>query len=84
MTDTLDAVLNQEFVIPSDILKTIKENKNAWRNFQGFSDSYIRIRVAFIDGARSRPEEFKKRLQHFIKMTEQNKTFGFGGIKKYY
>ena len=84
MTDTLDAVLNQEFVIPSDILKTIKENKNAWRNFQGFSDSYIRIRVAFIDGARSRPEEFKKRLRHFIEMTAQNKTFGFGGIEKHY
>jgi len=29
-------------------------------------------------------QEFKKRLAHFIKRTEQNKQFGFGGIDKYY
>ncbi len=84
VTETLDEVLNEEFVIPDDILKAIKANKNAWRNFQAFSDSYIRIRIAFIDGARNRPNEFRKRLHHFIVMTEQNKTFGFGGIEKHY
>ncbi len=82
--ETLGDLLNEEFVIPPDILKAIKANKNAWKNFQAFSDSYVRIRVAFIDGARNRPEEFKKRLRHFIEMTEQNKTFGFGGIEKHY
>jgi len=82
--ETLGDLLNEEFIIPPDILKAIKANKNAWKNFQAFSDSYVRIRVAFIDGARSRPDEFKKRLLHFIKMTEQNKTFGFGGIEKHY
>jgi uncharacterized protein YdeI (YjbR/CyaY-like superfamily) len=81
---TLGDILNKEFVIPEDILKAIKANKKAWRNFQAFSDSYVRIRVAFIEGARKRPEEFKKRLRHFIEMTEQNKMFGFGGIEKYY
>ncbi len=84
VTETLDEVLNEEFVIPDDIFKAIKANKNAWRNFQAFSDSYIRIRIAFIDGARNRPNEFRKRLHHFIVMTEQNKTFGFGGIEKHY
>lgn len=29
-------------------------------------------------------EEFQKRLNYFIKMTEKNKQFGFGGIEKYY
>ena len=82
--ETLGDLLNEEFVIPPDILKAIKANKNAWKNFQAFSDSYVRIRIAFIDGARNRPEEFKKRLRHFIEMTEQNKTFGFGGIEKHY
>lgn len=81
---TLGEVLNEAFVIPPDILKAIKDNKKAWKHFQAFSDAYIRIRIAFIDGARKRPEEFKKRLRHFIEMTEQNKLFGFGGIEKHY
>ena len=82
--ETLGEVLNEEFVIPNDILKAIKANEKAWKHFQAFSDPYVRIRVAFIDGARKRPEEFKKRLRHFIEMTEQNKMFGFGGIEKHY
>ena len=40
--------------------------------------------MAYIGGARKRPAEFKKRVAHFIKRTEQNKQFGFGGIDKYY
>jgi len=43
-----------------------------------------RIRIAFIDAARKRPQEFEKRLRYFIEMTEQNKQFGFGGIEKHY
>ena len=81
---TLGEVLNEEFVIPPDILKAIKSNKEAWKNFQKFSDAYIRIRIAFIDGARNRPDEFKKRLRYFIEMTEKNKLFGFGGIEKHF
>lgn len=84
VAETLTDVLNQEFVIPNDILNAIKANKEAWKNFQKFSDSYKRIRIAFIDGARNRPEEFKKRLRYFIEMTEKNKMIGFGGIEKHY
>ena len=79
--DTLD---EDAFEIPSDILDAIQANEAAWENFQGFSPGYIRIRIAFIEGARNRPEEFKKRLKYFIQMTEKNKQFGFGGIEKYY
>lgn len=74
----------ERFEIPPDILTAIKENEQAWKNFQEFSAAYKRIRIAFIDGARKRPEEFQKRLRHFIKMTEQNKMFAFGGIEKHY
>ncbi len=81
---TLTEVLNAEFIIPPDILKTIQAEEEAWKNFQNFSDAYIRIRIAFIDGARKRPEEFKKRLRYFIEMTAKNKQIGFGGIEKHY
>ena len=84
VVDSLGDLLNEEFVIPPDILKAIKANKEAWKNFQKFSDSYKRIRIAFIHGARHRPDEFKKRLRHFIEMAEKNKMFGFGGIEKHY
>jgi len=72
------------FEVPPDIRKAIKANKEAWKNFRGFSPAYIRIRMAFIDGARHRPQEFEKRLRYFIQMTEKNKQFGFGGIEKHY
>lgn len=82
--ESLGDLLKEEFVIPPDISKAIKANKKAWENLQAFSDSYIRIRVAFIEGARNRPEEFQKRLRYFIEMTEKNKMFGFGEIEKHF
>ena len=81
---TLGDVLSKKFAIPADILKAIKANRSAWKHFQKFSASYKRIRVAFIAGARHRPAEFRKRLRHFIEMTEKNTMFGFGGIEKHY
>ena len=82
--ESLGDILNEKFKTAPDILKAIKANKEAWKNFQKFSDSYKRIRIAFIEGARKRPAEFEKRLRHFIQMTEKNKMFGFGGIEKHY
>lgn len=82
---TLEDVLDEEaFEIPPDILKALKASQTAWKNFQGFSPAYIRIRIAFIDTARKRPQEFEKRLRYFVQMTEKNKQFGFGGIEKHY
>jgi uncharacterized protein YdeI (YjbR/CyaY-like superfamily) len=81
---TLGDTFSTEFVAPSDILKEIEANKVAWENYQKFSPEYQRIRIAFIDRARKRPDEFRKRLKYFVKMTEKNKQFGFGGIEKYY
>ena len=80
---TLGDILADEFEIPPDILRAIQTNPPAWENFQKFSGAYQRIRIAFIEAARNRPEEFKKRLKHFIKMTGKNKRFGFG-INEYF
>ncbi len=80
----LGNLAEEEFEIPPDILKAIRASKKAWKNWQGFSPSYIRIRIAYVDGARNRPQEFEKRLRYLIQMTEKNKQFGFGGIDKYY
>ena len=84
VAESLGNVLNEKFKAAPDILQAIKTNKEAWKNFQKFSDAYKRIRIAFIEGARKRPQEFEKRLRHFIQMTEKNKMFGFGGIEKHY
>lgn len=84
VAETLGQILEEKFIFPADILKALKANKEAWKNYQKFSDSYKRIRIAFIDGVRDRPEEFKKRLRHFVEMAEKNKMFGFGGIEKHY
>ena len=81
---TLGDLAEEEFKIPPDILRAIKASKAAWKNWQEFSPSYIRIRIAYVDGARNRPQEFAKRLRYLIQMTEKNKQFGFGGIDKYY
>jgi uncharacterized protein YdeI (YjbR/CyaY-like superfamily) len=82
--ESLGDILQEKFEISKDILQAIQANDEAWRNFQGFSEAYKRIRIGFIEGARKRPAEFKKRLRHFIKMTEKNKMYGFGGIEKHF
>ncbi len=80
----LEPILAREFVFPDDIIAAIQANERAWVHYQGFSPAYRRIRVAFIEGARTRPAEFQKRLRHFIAMTEKNRLFGFGGIDAYF
>ena len=77
-------IINEDFVVPSDILDALKTNKVAWENFRKFSLQYQRIRLAYVEGARDRPDEFKKRLNNLLKLTEKNKQFGFGGIQKHY
>ena len=74
----------EAFEIAPDILEAIKSSPQAWRNFRRFSGSYQRIRVGFIEAAKKRPAEFRKRLAHFVQMTEKNKRFGFGGIEAYF
>jgi uncharacterized protein YdeI (YjbR/CyaY-like superfamily) len=81
---SVEQALREEFVFPPDIIQAIRENRIAWINYQQLSPSYKRIRIAYIDGARSRPDEFKKRLNSFIVNTEKGRLIGYGGIEKYY
>jgi len=81
----IQTVLSELFTFPNDIIDRLKEDKTVWKNYQHFSDTYKRIRIAFIEAARKRPEEFEKRLSNFINKTKENKKItGFGGIEKYY
>jgi uncharacterized protein YdeI (YjbR/CyaY-like superfamily) len=83
--EKVQEIISQEFIFPKDLSDEIKRDKAAWNNYIKFSDSYKRIRVAYIESARKRPEEFTKRLTNFIQKTRVNKLIpGFGGIDKYY
>ncbi|HEY5614770.1 MAG TPA: YdeI/OmpD-associated family protein [Bacteroidota bacterium] len=69
--------LLQKYASPGrDILSILKKDKMVWKNFQKFPDSYKRIRIGWIEGARNRPKVFQQRLRYFLKMTAQNKRFG--------
>jgi len=81
----ISLVLEKPFNLPMDITAEISKNKDAWKYFQTTSDSYQRIRVAYINSARKRPEEFDKRINNFIKHCKEGRLVkGFGGIEKYY
>ena len=83
--DKTRSILSEPFIFPNDIIDKLKEDKVVWKNYQPFSEAYKRIRIAYIEAARKRPEEFEKRLNNFISKTKENKTIiGFGGIEKYY
>jgi uncharacterized protein YdeI (YjbR/CyaY-like superfamily) len=68
--------LDGKFVVPKDILRELKKDNEVWANYQQFPESYQRIRIAWIDGAKPREEVHEQRLRYFIKMTKQGKTFG--------
>lgn len=77
-------MVSAQYEFPEDILAAVKADAAAWRNYEKFPEPYKRIRVAYIDAARKRPDEFEKRLQNFIAKTRANKMFGYGGIDKYF
>ena len=85
MEDEIKEVLSKKFIFPDDILSQLKSDELVWNNFLRFSDPYKRIRIAYINAARKRPEEFAKRIANFMAKTRDNKLIkGFGGIDKYY
>ena len=82
---SVEEIIRRPFVFPEDILDAIRCDETAWKNYLSFTDSYKRIRIAYIDAARKRPAEFEKRLTNFIRKTRENKLIvGYGGIEKYY
>lgn len=78
-------LLEAPFEYPEDIMEALQEDPMVWDKFNSFSEPYKRIRISYIDAARKRPEEFKKRLKSFIDRTGKGKLIkGYGGIEKYY
>ena len=81
----VEDMITAEFVFPEDIIAELEKGEEVWKNYLSFTEPYKRIRVAYIDAARKRPEEFRKRLDNFISMTEKNRIIGgYGGVEKYY
>ena len=79
------SIIQAPFIFPKDIMEEIEKDEEVLKNYNAFTDSYKRIRIAYIDAARKRPEEFQKRLNNFVEKTRQNKLImGYGGVDKYY
>ena len=82
---SVEDIITAEYVFPEDILRAIRQDPAAWEHYLSFTEPYKRIRISYIDAARKRPEEFRKRLDSFIRKTRENKLIiGYGGIDKYY
>ena len=78
-------LIEAEYVFPEDIISEIRKDPDAWENYQNLPEPYLRIRVAYIDAARERPDEFRKRLDNFISVTSKGRMIGgYGGVDKYY
>lgn len=78
-------MIQKPYHFPEDIMSVLRSDPQVWENYLKTGDSYKRIRIAYIDDARSRPEEFEKRLQNFISKTREGKQIrGYGGVEKYY
>ena len=78
-------IIKIPYEFPADIIEVIRSEDIVWKNYEKFPEAYKRIRIAYIDAARKRPLEFKKRLENFISKTREDKLIkGFGGIEKYY
>jgi uncharacterized protein YdeI (YjbR/CyaY-like superfamily) len=66
------------FIIPPEIIKALKTNKNAWKYFQKMPSPYQHVRIAYIESyKRHNIDIYKKTLAYFIKMTAKNKRIGF-------
>ncbi|MBN2368417.1 YdeI/OmpD-associated family protein [Candidatus Woesearchaeota archaeon] len=73
--ETIDK--KEKLIIPPDILRSLKANKQAWANFQKFPEGYKKVRIGYIESRRRHGNEaFRKSLDYFIRMTSKNKRFG--------
>lgn len=64
------------FKIDADILKALKADKQAWKNFKSFPPLYQRVRIDTIQIKKNQPELFEKRLQKLIQNTKAGKMYG--------
>ena len=83
VTAQLTDVVDEPFVVPPDIEAALRVDPAVWKNFTSYADTYQRIRIAYVDSARSRQDEFDKRLANLLRKTAADSQFGFG-IESYY
>jgi hypothetical protein len=81
--ESIGDLLDRPFEVPPDILRALQADEQAWSHLQRWSESYLRIRVAFVDAARDDPAEFRKRLANLIDKSRRGKQYGFG-VESYY
>jgi uncharacterized protein YdeI (YjbR/CyaY-like superfamily) len=79
-----EEAVSQPFVFPKDIMAALKRHPEAWRWFQRQSAPYRRIRVWWVDAARSHPDAFRQRLGSLIDACKAKTIVGYGGIEKYF
>jgi len=70
------ALRRDGLVVAPDARRALRAEPGAWARFERLPAAYKRIRLGFIEGARGRPEVFKTRLRHFVRMTAQGKRYG--------
>ena len=59
------------FELPDDIRAVLEARGEAWTFFRSTSPAYQRIRAAYLDNARDRPDEFRKRLQNLVEVGQR-------------
>ncbi|MCX6303230.1 MAG: YdeI/OmpD-associated family protein [Bacteroidia bacterium] len=64
---------------PEDLMKELKKNKIALRNFQNFTQSSRRMFIDWLNSAK-RPETRSKRINRIIELSEKNIKPGMGVI----
>ena len=61
----------QNMVIPPDLMKLLKKNKTAFKNFESFSKSAKRIILEWIYNAK-KPETRQKRIEETVALAAKN------------
>lgn len=61
--------------LPSDLKKSLMENKTAWNNFQNFANSYRNMYIYWIKDAKTESTR-RKRIKEVVKRVENNKKPG--------
>jgi len=58
--------------LPVDLENALKENREAWHNFQNFANSYRNMYIAWVNGAKTEKTR-KKRIEKIVEQAKQNK-----------
>ena len=74
--EAIGSLRAKRLAIPPDIKAALRRDAAAWKYFQRFPAPYRRMRIAFVDGARRRPEEFRRRLRNLVRKSAANERFG--------